>query len=222
MTSPMRDHVDAAGRLGLGDRLIIERAVWSVDYLVQDLPWRSRVSKRRELRQDLRTAAAEVGARTAVDGLGDLRRLAQDYLAAEYGDPTQRPHWNAAAAWLVLSTAVMMLIDHVANTAFRAGVAAGGAHPTGVLTWGGIPHLLDRGTFTYGDDGHVTRLGGAWTPWVYVVILGGAVLIGRLWRMVPYLRRHGSASVWLGVGLAGLAVAGFLVMFVFAHPTGTP
>jgi hypothetical protein len=222
VTGPMREQVAAAGRLSVGQQLIIERAVWSLDYRVQDLPWRSRVGKRRELRQDLRSAAGEVGARTAVDRLGDLRVLAEDYLAAEYGDLSGRPHWSAAGAWLVIFTAFMMLVDHVASTAFRAGVSAAGAHPTGVLAWKGVPHLLDKGTFTY-SEGHVERLGGAWTPWVYVVMLGGAVLVGRLWRAGPYVHRHRrSASLWVGLALLGVAVAGFLLLFAFSHPTGKP
>jgi len=31
--------------------------------------------------------------------------------------------------------------------------------------------------------------GGAWTPLVYVLYLAGAVLAGRLWRMLPAWRR---------------------------------
>jgi hypothetical protein len=48
------------------DRLRLERAVWTLDARLQDLPRRSRVAKRRELRNNLSDAAADVGATEAL------------------------------------------------------------------------------------------------------------------------------------------------------------
>ena len=48
------------------DRLRIERAVWTLDGRLQDLPRTSRVAKRRELRANLRAAATDVGTAEAV------------------------------------------------------------------------------------------------------------------------------------------------------------
>ncbi len=173
----------------LTDRLRIERAVWMVDARIQDLPRRSRIAKRRELRQNLRAAADEIGARRAVSQLGDQRALAAGYLAAEYGERARRPSWSATAAWIVAVEGVMMLVDHVASTAFRAGVAATTPHATGVFHWPGVSHLVSAATYTY-TDGRSTSVGGAWTAWVYVLMLGGAVVAGRLWRLLPQLRHH--------------------------------
>lgn len=60
----------------LTERLRMERAVWLLDARLQDLPRRSRIGKRRELRQNLLAAAEAIGARRAVDRLGDQRALA--------------------------------------------------------------------------------------------------------------------------------------------------
>jgi len=88
--------------LTLSDRLRIERAVWTLDGRLQDLPRTSRVAKRRELRANLRAAAADVGVAEALHRLGNLRRLAAEYLVAEYGQWVRRPSWLAAFGFLVL------------------------------------------------------------------------------------------------------------------------
>jgi hypothetical protein len=173
----------------LTERLRIERAVWMLDARLQDLPRRSRIGKRRELRQNLMAAAEAIGARGAVDGLGDQRALAAGYLAAEYGERSRRPSWAAAAAWIVAIELGMMVVDHVASTAFRSGVAAAAPHATGAFHWPGVSYLVNDATYTFAN-GTSTSDGGAWTAWVYVLMLGGAVVAGRLWRLLPQLRRH--------------------------------
>ena len=172
----------------LKDRLRIERAVWMLDARIQDLPRKSRIAKRRELRQNLRAAADEVGARQAVRQLGNLRALSMGYLTAEDGDVSRRPSWTAAAAWIAIVDFFMLLLDHVALAAFRAGIAATAPHATGTIHWSGVPYLISNAQVTY-TNGSASTLGGAWTPWVYVVMLGGAVVAGRLWRLLPQLRR---------------------------------
>jgi hypothetical protein len=44
-------------------------------------------------------------------------------------------------------------------------------------------------TYTF-VDGQATWVGGALTPFVYVCLIVGAVLIGRLWRALPAYRRR--------------------------------
>jgi len=172
------------------DRVRLERAVWSLDARLQDLPRRSRITKRRELRANLRAAAAEVGIRRAVSQLGDLRGLAADYLEAEYGELWRRPSWYAAALALLLVDLFMLTLDHVGRSAFQAAITASTPHATGTFHWHGVPYLMSNdATFTY-VDGKSSSVGGAWTPLVYALMLAAAVIAGRLWRLMPALRRR--------------------------------
>ncbi|ONH61339.1 hypothetical protein CcI49_07080 [Frankia sp. CcI49] len=179
---------------GTLDRLRIERAVWTLDARLQDLPRRSRIAKRRELRDNLWAAAEDVGARRAVRQLGDLRVLAAGYLAAEYGELTRRPSWGAAALTILLVEVVMTLLTHVGRVAFDAGITATDPQATGTFRWAGVPYLISDETFTYLDGAH-TSVGGAWTPLVYVLMLGGAFVTGRLWRLTIAWRRYQTRPV---------------------------
>ena len=46
-------------------------------------------------------------------------------------------------------------------------------------------------TFVNGDA-HI--LGGAWTPLTWALWLAATVVIGKLWRVIPLLRRSRTAS----------------------------
>ena len=85
---------EMSGTLIWTDRLRIERAVWTLNSYLQNLPWRSQVAKRRELRVNLRAASADVGTKEALRRLGNVRTIAADYIIGEYGGPT--PSWWAA------------------------------------------------------------------------------------------------------------------------------
>jgi hypothetical protein len=65
------------------DRARIERVVWSLDQRLYDLPRASRIAIRREVRQNLLSAAREVGAGAALKQLGGTAELASGYLTAE-------------------------------------------------------------------------------------------------------------------------------------------
>lgn len=166
------------------DRLRLEHAVWSLDYLLQDLPRGSRVAKRRELRDNLRSATEDVGAATAVRQLGDLRQLAAGYLTAEYGDWQPRPSWASAAGAAIVSYLFLYWLLEAASSAFRAGVLTTHPGATGRFSWDGIPYLLDHVVFTF-TNGASTSVGGAWRPTAYLAVLVVSVLAGRLWRLVP-------------------------------------
>lgn len=175
--------------LSIRDRLRIERVVWAVDSRLQDLPRKSRASKRRELRDNLRAAAIDVGADEAIRGLGDARHLAADFLAAEYGDGARRPSWStAAAAFAVGYLALTGLLD-AGTTAFRDGVVATDPSATGAFTWTGIPYILDDVKFNF-VDGSSTHVGGAWTPITYAILFVVVVAAGRFWRLIPAFGRR--------------------------------
>lgn len=166
------------------DGLRIERAVWSCDRLLQDLPRGSRVARRRELRGNLRSAAEDVGAATAVRQLGDLRQVAAGYLAAEYGDWQPRPSLTKAAGAAILSYLFLYWLLEAASSAFRAGVLTSQPGASGRYSWDGIPYLLDDVVVTFAN-GASTSVGGAWRPGAYLAVLVVSVLAGRLWRLLP-------------------------------------
>ena len=99
------------------DRLRIERVVWSLDQRLYDLPRKSRIAKRREVRENLVTAASDIGTADALRRLGSSQQLAAEYLSAEFGDDP-RPYWVAAATFAL--TAQLGL--HVAAERSRDGV----------------------------------------------------------------------------------------------------
>ncbi|MBX6752132.1 MAG: hypothetical protein IRY85_21135 [Micromonosporaceae bacterium] len=110
------------------DRLRIERAVWTVDTYLSVLPMRRQRDIRRELRANLRASAAQVGARTAVRNLGNLRRLSYEYLSAEYrGRPWPTP--LKGLAWVLVVEVVLFTAWLTAVDSYRDGLAAAGAPP---------------------------------------------------------------------------------------------
>ncbi len=172
------------------DRLRIERAVWSLDQRLYDLPTRSRVEKCREVRANLITAAQDVGTAAALRQLGSSRDLAAGYLSAEFGDGP-RPRWIAAATFLLTGQLFFTEFLHEAAAAFGAGITAANPHATGTFTWGGLGYVQSAVTYTF-TDGKGDFLGGAWTPFAYGLWLVGTVLVGRLWHAISRRRRRGS------------------------------
>lgn len=168
------------------DRLRVERAVWAFDRRLQDLPRKSRVARRRELRDNLYSAAEDVGAAAAVRQLGDRRQLAAGYLTAEYGDWQPRPSSTRAAAAAVLFYFVVTWLLEAGSSAFRAGILTGQPDVTGSFSWNGIPYLLDDVAFTF-SNGTSTSVGGAWHPLAYAALVLVTIVAGRLWRLLPGL-----------------------------------
>jgi hypothetical protein len=173
------------------DRLRIERAVWALDQRLYDLPRRSRIAKRREVRANLLTAARDVGTGEALRRLGASSQLAAEYLSAELGDGP-RASWIAAALFLLTGQLVLTWFLNEAATAFGDGVTAADPHATGTFAWSGIGYLQDTVTYTF-VDGHGSFVGGAWTPLAWALWAVGTVLVGRLWRILPPWRRWHAA-----------------------------
>lgn len=174
----------------LVDRLRIERVVWTLDSHLENLPYRSKRAKRRETRANLYAATADVGTAEAIRGLGNLRRLAADYLAAEYGERGPRPSYTTGTVCLLVVHVFAAVIAQVGKAAFTAGIVATTPHATGVFHWQGVPYLVDEATITLNDGTASTMAGGAWTPLVYLSAMVAFVLGGRLWRLLPQWRRQ--------------------------------
>lgn len=168
------------------DRLRLERAVWAFNRRLLDLPRRSRIARRRELRDNLHSAAGDVGAAAAVRQLGDLGQLATGYLAAEYDDWQARPSWTRAAAAAVLFYLLLTWLLEAGSSGFRAGVLTNEPSATGIFSWTGIPYLLDDVAVTF-INGDSSSVGGAWRPGAYVALILVSILAGRLWRLLPAL-----------------------------------
>ena len=175
------------------DRLRIERAVWSLDQRLYDLPRKSRIAKRREVRENLLTAAHDIGTRTALSHLGDSRQLAAEYLSAEFGNEA-RPAWIAAATFFLTGQLVFTSLLSEAASAFGDGITAADPNATGTFTWSGIGYLQDTVTYTY-VNGTGDSVGGAWTPLAWTLWIVATVLVGRLWRVASvWRRRHAPAA----------------------------
>ncbi|WP_042364167.1 hypothetical protein [Streptacidiphilus neutrinimicus] len=165
------------------DRLRVERVVWSLDQRLYDLPSRTRIAHRREVRANLLTAAGEVGAGEALRRLGSARELAAQYRDAQFGEGP-RHSWWAAALFAVTTPLVLNFFLSEAAHAYEQAITAPGAHADGSYTWGGVTWLQSPLTFVL-HEGQATHVGGAYTPLTYVLLVGGTVACGRLWRALP-------------------------------------
>jgi hypothetical protein len=169
--------------VGWFDRLRIERLVWSLDQQLYDLPRATRIATRRDVRANLLLAAADLGIGPALRRVGSSRRLAEQYLSAEYGD-RPRHSWVAAAYVAGLVPLVLNFVLGEAATAFRDGVAAADPHANGTFVWSGLSLLQSPAAMTF-TDGRSESVGGAWTPLTYALWLVAAIAAGRLWRLLP-------------------------------------
>ena len=170
------------------DRVRIERAVWGLDQRLYDLPRKSRIAKRREVRENLITASHDIGARGALLNLGNSRQLAAEYRSAEFGDEA-RPSWMAAGVFLLTGQLILTSILTEAALAFGDGITAANPTATGTFTWSGIRYLQDTVTYTF-VNGHGSNVGGAWTPLAWAIWLVATILVGRLWRLASMWRRR--------------------------------
>ena len=170
------------------DRLRIERVVWALDQRLSDLPRRTRIETRREVRRNLLTGARDVGTTQALRNLGGSAELAQEYLSAAFGS-RPRHHWMAAGLFFVTVPFLALSFFADAANAFASGIIAADAAATGTYTWGGISHLQSTVTYTF-VDGHGSWTGGAFTPLFYILWIVATILVGRLWRALPAWRRR--------------------------------
>ena len=170
------------------DRLRIERLIWTLDQQLYDLPRASRIATRRDVRTNLLTAAREVGTAEALRRLGGSRRLAEEYLTAQFGD-AGRHSWTAAAYFLALVPLLANFFLSEAASAYQTAISAADPHATGTYTWSGVSYLQSAVTYTF-TNGHGNHSGGAWTPLFYLLWLTGTILAGRLWRLLPQSRRR--------------------------------
>jgi hypothetical protein len=174
------------------DRMRIERVVWMLDQRLYDLPRRSRIDKRREVRANLRAAASDIGTREALTRLGNSRELATEYLTAEFGDGP-RLSWIAASLFFFTGVLVGTSLFTDAAIAYSDGILAANPHATGTFTWNGIDYLQTSVQYTF-VDGSSNFAGGAFSPLAWMLLVIATVLVGRLWRMPSVWRRRRAAT----------------------------
>jgi hypothetical protein len=173
--------------VGWFDRLRIERFVWSLDQRLYDLPRKNRITTRREVRENLRVAASDIGTKAALSNVGSPAQLAHEYLGGHFGEKP-RASWTAAAIFLLTGQFIGTAVLAEAANAFGDGISAADPTATGTFSWHGIRYLQDTVTYTF-VNGSGSSVGGAWTPIAYLLWIVGTVCVGRLWRLIP--RRRG-------------------------------
>jgi hypothetical protein len=167
------------------DRIRIERAVLAYDWWLdlRGTPWRRRRDLRRELRANLRDAAAHTGAQRAVASLGSTRQMAAD---SSVDDPT-RPRWTVGVYSGLTALMLTLLGALLAGLAWADGVMS--ADPSQPVR--GSVTLLPGSSMEYAPigDGFAISAGVGWLP-VAVGVLA-FVVVARPWRAV---RRGAVAS----------------------------
>ncbi len=176
-------------QLNIADRLRIARVVWLLDQRIYEPPRRRRIAIRHEVRENLRTATADVGATHAIRNIGSVGELASGYLDAQFGGRS-RPSWLAAAVFVFTTLLFLQSILTDAANAFARGVLTANPAYSGTLHWGGV-HLLQTDVAVTLSGGTTTLKGGALSVWAWLLLALGAIAVGRLWRALP--RRASSA-----------------------------
>ena len=160
------------------DRARIERAVLSYDFWLdlRGTPWRRRRDLRRELRANLREAAARSGGRGAVAALGNTRQMAAD----AWDEDATRPRWTAGAQSGFAALLVTLLGALLATTAWADGVMS--ADPSKPVR--GSVTLLPGSSMEYAPlgDGFVVSSSVGWLP--VAVGLLAFVVVARPWRAI--------------------------------------
>lgn len=177
------------GALTKKDRMRIELAVKKIDW---ELDGRVPRARRRqilnELRSNLTEAAEHVGGEQAVQQLGDLKALANSYLEL-YRSPFDV---RAGAFWSFIAYVAIQVLGLALFFAFRAGVAAGGAHGASYSYefWPTVPDAwASFGPFAgkVGADGNTFEVLIGSPAHILIVVL--AFAIGSTYRSVLARRR---------------------------------
>jgi hypothetical protein len=172
------------------DRMRIELAVRKIDWELDGrIPRARRRQILNELRSNLTEAAQHVGVEQAVQQLGDLKSLAKSYLELY----RTRFDVRAGAFWAFIAYAALQALGLALFFAFRAGVAAGGAHGASYSFefWPGSPGWASNfGPFAgkVGADGNTFELLIGSPAHLLIVLV--AFAIGSTYRGLLARRRH--------------------------------
>ena len=174
------------------DRLRIERAVWGLDQRLYDLPRAARIAHRRELRQNLASAASEVGTEDRPAQRRERRPARRGLPRCRVRRPPAPLVDGRGRVGPTSMLVVTSLLTEAAN-GFAAGVAAT-PHATGTFHWSGLFGLQNTVTCV-AVDGHTNVTGGSLSLLGWGLWLAIGVLIGRLWRVPATRRARARAAV---------------------------
>ena len=165
--------------MNLVDRARLERAVWSYSFWLdlRFVTWRRRRQLRSELRANLRDAAARTDARTAVSGLGSIRRMAAD--AVPFDD--SRPHWYAGLQAGLIALVVAASLQMSATLAWLDGVQAAGPDADRAVT--GSLTFFPGSSMQFEQQGQGFGITFQPGPGALVVAALVLVVVARPWRL---------------------------------------
>ena len=163
----------------LWGRLRIEFVVRRVDARLDGIvPWRRRKAIRRELRANLREAAAAVGANQAIYSLGGVRELAAAYVEGCRGAINVRAGSIAAGAVLFLLGLVGFVILFAYSEGFLAASGVGDWAYNFYGLFEGSGHIVSHVKNGVGDTFTVAVL----TPLDLLLAVVAGVLASRPWK----------------------------------------
>ena len=174
--------------MGIVDTIRIENAVQTYDFWLElrGTRWRRRRELCRELRDNLRAAAADVGVTQALFNIGSPKQLAYA-MTDEYA---ARPRWSLGAMWASITFGLVAVALVLTSIVFLEGVLATGLVGEargGAFPWAGVEFVAE-----VQPDGRgfgTGAIGGQWylLGWPLVVFL----LVAQPWRA---LRHAGVAA----------------------------
>ena len=165
--------------MNFADRVRLESAVWSYSFWLdlRCVTLRRRRQLRSELRANLHDAAERTDARTAVSGLGSIRRMAADTVPFE----STRPRWSIGVQAGFAALALTVAIEFFAALAWTDGVIAAG--PDAGRTVTGSLTFYPGSSMQFEQQGKGFAF--SFEPGWGVLIVGVLVLVvvARPWRL---------------------------------------
>lgn len=98
-----------------------------------------------------------------------------------------------AALFLLTGQLILTSLLAQAATAFADGLVAADPSVTGSYRWAGISFVQSAVEYEF-QNGQGDWAGGAWTPLAWIIWALATIAVGRLWRVIPMLRRRRQTS----------------------------
>ncbi len=174
--------------LSLLDRLRIERTVWSLDQQLYDLP-----AGRGSPTDVTSGTTCERPRRTSGPPRPSAASVRVSAWRPTTSTPSSAPRRGRRGGPQGSSCSPASCCSPLCSTKppLRSLTAFVAANPgaTGSYRWSGIDFLQSPVDYRFAD-GSYSFTGGAWTPVAWAVWIVATILVGRLWRALPFWRRR--------------------------------